>query len=500
MKHSNLRVVLVVAALATPIPPARCEVTKAKQNCADGAVTITKLTISVDPSLYVRYEGSRREVQADFPSGFVPAVGSGLAFRGKAADGALEFWALTDRGPNGDGPTAPREPTSNETGAGKIFPAPSFAPSIGLLTVGRGAAGLKTLKPLTLADGTRISGRPIASGIGANGEVPLTEELRVDPVKPYDANGLDAESLAFDAKHGIFWIADEYGPFIVKVDAASEKILKKYQPGEQKGDLPAILAKRRANRGIEGLALDPATGRLHGFLQSPLDDGKAVYRVTGQSESVRNFARFARWIEFDPASETSRLYAFPVDGAQYKDGRTGHCKLGDVATVGRGKFVVIEQGAGPDGKVFNWLVLVEIPSDATEITTVGSDLEKSSLTGSPVGGADWSMIVPLKKTKLFDLNAAGWRVEKAEGLAVVGERTLAVVNDNDFGLRTRLFDAQGQTLDGNIEDCAVDGTGAFLAACAGERARIVPAVEAERQTTFWLLEFPKKLAHYSASR
>ena len=53
------------------------------------------------------YEGSNEKIRADFPHGFLPAYGSGLAFKGTAADGALEFYAITDRGPNGDGPTAP---------------------------------------------------------------------------------------------------------------------------------------------------------------------------------------------------------------------------------------------------------------------------------------------------------------------------------------------------------------------------------------------------------
>mgnify|MGYP003349750221 CR=1 FL=1 len=56
----------------------------------------------------------------------------------KTADGNLEFFAITDRGPNGDGPKVPASLIS--TGAtgtvdAKFFPSPSFAPSVGIISV-----------------------------------------------------------------------------------------------------------------------------------------------------------------------------------------------------------------------------------------------------------------------------------------------------------------------------------------------------------------------------
>src|SRR3989475_5592461 len=88
-------------------------------------------------------------------------------------------------------------------------------------------------------------------------------------------------------------------------------------------------------------------------------------------------------------------------------------------TLFRSKFIAIEQGTGKDKKVFNDLVLIEFPANATDITALGSDLEKSSLTGKPVNGSDYSKIVTLKKTRLFNLNATGWVAEKEIGRAHV---------------------------------------------------------------------------------
>lgn len=464
-----------------------------------GAVQYTKYVVQADARFFVPYEGDNAAVKRDFPQGFYPAAGSGLAFKGRAADGSLQFYGVTDRGPNGDGPTAPTPADTTKTGASKVFPAPSFVPSLGLFSVGKGGAVLQSLTPLSVSDTVKASGRPLQSGVGATMETPLTDRLVYDAAKAgFDANGIDPESVVVDEARKALWISDEYGPFIAKVDPATGRILKKYQPGTGAADLPLVLSKRRANRGMEGLTLDKSSGVLHGFLQSPIDDGKATLAATGKSEKVQNYARFLRWVAFDPATETSRLYALPVDAALYKDGKTGNAKMGDLAWLGGNRFMAVEQGAGPDGKVFNWLVLIEIPTNATDITAWGSDLEKSSMSGKAVNGADFSTVVTLRKTRLLDLNAAGWVAEKAEGLAVVDANTVALMNDNDFGLRSILVDANGKEVAGSLEDCTVNAQGQIVAGCpAGTAgARVAPGVASERPVRLWLIKFPQALASY----
>ncbi|WP_261380286.1 esterase-like activity of phytase family protein [Variovorax beijingensis] len=463
---------------------------------------VTRYQLQADAAFNVPYEGDNEKTRADFPQGFLPAYGSGLAFKGKADDGTLEFYAITDRGPNGDGPTAPVPGGNGATSISKVFPAPSFAPSFGIVRIGKTGAVLASSLPLRRDAGSKITGLPPQSGVGSTGETPLTDRYVFDAAKAnYDANGLDPETLVLDKARNVLWTSDEYGPFIVRINMATGVVEKKYAPGSGAADLPPVLARRRPNRGMEGLTIDAASGVLHGFLQSPIDprdgSGKSIKARPpgGSNTDVRHIAKFTRWLAFDPATETSKLYAYPIDGSQYDKDRTGNAKLGDVVSLGNGRFIVIEQGARKsDGKVFNKLMLVELPANATDIKAFDYELEISSITQAPSGTADYSSVVTMRKTELLDLNALGWLAEKAEGLTIVDDQTLALVNDNDFGLGTVLLDADGKTLAGSVEDCTADASGVLSGCPAGATgARITRGSDLERPTRIWLIRLDRKL-------
>jgi hypothetical protein len=478
------------------------------QTTALGAVgvTVTRYQLQAASSLHIPYEGQQAGVKADFPLGFLPAYGSGLTFKGTNANGELEFYGITDRGPNGDGPDVPSLSGSG-TMDSKIFPAPGFVPSIGLITVGKNGAVLASPMPIKARAGANATGLALPPAtLGHSGEVPVFDTMKYEPSgkAAFHADGIDTEAVALDRKRNALWASDEYGPFIVRIDATSGVIQARYAPGS---GLPAILAKRRANRGMEGMTLDAETDRIHGFLQSPLTDGSAFYKLTNKNEQVERFARFVRWIEFDPSSvQTARMFAYPLDPADWKDGRTGNAKLGDMVALGGGKFLVIEQGSAPGGKVVNKLMLVQI-GNATDIqgpafNPATSDLEKSSMAASAVNGADWSAVVPLKKTLLLDLNAIGWLAEKAEGVALVDASTIALINDNDFGLMTKVFDASGKPVAGaDVTECKVDANGSIItssaAGCtAGNSIRVARGNDKERPTRLWVIKFDKAIASY----
>lgn len=467
-------------------------------------VSVTRQVIEAPAQFHVPYEGGNPLVAAAFPNGFPPSYGSGLAFKRKTHNGELEFYCLTDRGPNGDGPNLPSLRGKGKTGS-KMFPAPGFTPSIGLLRASPSGAVLVSRQPIMHAADTVASGLPIPYASGAMPEeVPLFDSLQggAEGRDMFSVHGIDSEAIAWDPKRKALWIADEYGPCLLRVDPATGLIAQRFGPGS---GLPKVLEKRRANRGMEGMTIDPASDRIHAFLQSPLSDGKTHYSVTGDTEKLERYARFLRWIEFDPETgKTVRMLAYPLDSAEYADGRTGNAKLGDLVALGDGKFVVIEQGEGPHGAMVNKLVLVEI-ADASDIAgeqfnPATSDLEKSSMLGEPVEGADWSAVTPLKKTLLLTLNEIGWVAEKAEGLALVDGCTLAMTNDNDFGLKTRLFDASGaQVGHADATDIEVDGDGNIVAgAAATDTIRVARGDLQERPLTLWLLRFGQALASFGS--
>jgi len=470
------------------------------------AVTVTRYQMQAAASYYIPYEGTNAKVKEDFPLGFLPSYGSSIAFKGTNANGDLEFYGLTDRGPNGDGPNLPALSGTGVTGA-KIFPSPSFTPAFGVITVGKNGAVLTASTPIKATATVKTSGLAIPPGtVGNSAELPVMDVMKYDANSKatFDANGLDTEAIVVDKKRNVLWVSDEYGPFIVKIDPATGIILNKYAPGN---GLPDIFLKRRANRGMEGLALDTTTDKLHGFLQSPLTDGNATYSMTGKSEAIERFAAFTRWVEFDPTTgKSGKMYAYPLTAADYQDGRTGNAKLGDVVALGNGKFIVIEQGAAPSGKVFNKLMLVEIGT-ATDIAAAAynvttSDLEKSSMGGVAVNGADWKSVTTLKKTLLLDLNAIGWLAEKAEGLTIVDGNTLALANDNDFGLKTKVFNAAGVAVeDADVTKCNIDANGAIItsssAGCtAGNSIRVARGTDGERPSRLWLIKFAKALTAF----
>jgi hypothetical protein len=113
-----------------------------------------------------------------------------------------EFYGLTDRGPNVDGP--------NGT---KVEPLPSFDPAIARVrSVGSDAVVEKVI-PLRAADGTPYNGRVNTQASTGETITDLDGTMLAPDVNGYDSDGLVA------VRDGTFWVSDEYGPFITRFDA-----------------------------------------------------------------------------------------------------------------------------------------------------------------------------------------------------------------------------------------------------------------------------------------
>lgn len=413
--------------------------------------------------------GQAEALPKAFAQGFPLGLGSGLRLVSRDRQG-LNLLAVTDRGPNGDVPAGLLK-------NGKTFAVPDYAPRAVKLRVDAKGARVVGVQPLRHADGQLISGRPLPAGmVGATGEQAVDACLAPLPADP---GGLDPEGIDIDAQ-GHWWIADEYGPFLAQFDARTGKLLDLAAPG---AGLPEIVQYRQPNRGFEGVAV--ADGKVYAMVQSTLDGVPDPQQPdSAKAASRRHDARFLRLVEYDPASRRSRTFAYPHDVAERKpdsgpDGvyaKSGDAKIGDLVALGHGRFVLIEQGKGADRQMRNVLYVIDL-NRATPIDDVQVDGKPLEFVTDRAQLAAAGVRL-IGKTRLLDLRDHGWKPEKAEGLAVIGRDTLAVINDNDFGMSSNAEDEQAFP-----KGQPVDAT----------RYRIFPNDPDERTTHLWLLKFARPL-------
>ena len=348
-----------------------------------------------------------------FPKGLPVGIGSGLLFTGKQGD-ALNFVTVTDRGPNADSPDVGKQES-------KIFVTPDFAPLLMNIRVQNGKAEATDARPLHDDKGD-INGLPLQHGvIGSTNEIALSDTLKV---LQGDNRGLDTEGITPDGKGG-YWLCDEYGPFLINVDQRG-KILAIHGPqaaeGEKSiaGGLPNVLKWRQPNRGFEGLTRMP-DGRIIAAVQSTLD-------INGKSKKQ---ARFTRLVSFDPATGKTAMYGYPIDSEAYS--KNSDAKVGDIVAIDNQHILLIEQGSDKNDAMRNLIYKVDL-SRATDLAAFDKAGEYPEFDDGKT--LTQRGIVLATKTLAVDLRQLGWQQEKAEGLALIDSKTLAVTNDNDFGVKT----------------------------------------------------------------
>ena len=152
---------------------------------------------------------------------------------------------------------------------------------------------------------------------------------------------------------GSFWISDEYGPYLLQVTSRGRELARVSLFGRDR-PLPAVLAKRRPNCGLEGLALLPDGHTLAGIMQCPLENPSA--RVPG----IRG-TRPTRLLLYDTRSGASRQYIHLLDHPTHLSS--------EIAALGGDRFLVIERDVawpGPPG-AFQRIHAVDLRR-ATDVT------------------------------------------------------------------------------------------------------------------------------------
>ena len=384
------------------------------------------------------------------PGGHDVALGglSDLCVTARDAAG-ITLWTLTDRGPNGIVGSGDDER--------RTLLAPDFSPVLLRLRMPARAAAedlvnVDAMLPLVAASGAAVTGRP--NGIGrdeAVRDVAGRDEVSADP------NGVDTEGLVV-MPDGSFWASEEYRPSLLRIDAQGRCLERHVPEGASLAgagmkvvaDIPAAYGDRRDNRGFEGLALSADGKRLFVLLQSPLaHPAHRAQRAQRAKKSAKQTGN-VRLLVADaatgaPVAEHVYRLGDPGDegwaerGAPPDDG-----KLCALAALRDGSLLVLEQADGGLVRLYR-----ADPQGATDtlprtrasrgepLETIG-DLAAAGL--EPLRKslvADLGPLVPRLREDVFGPAAEAGSKLKLEGLAVLDDHRVLLVNDDDFGVHAR---------------------------------------------------------------
>ena len=352
------------------------------------------------------------------------------------ADGRVVLWAVTDRGPNGfvERPAIDGKPASPL----RTLPLPEFRPLIVRLTLeeptgeGPGIIQVSETLPIMAADGHPASGRP---AIGPPRGKPMVDPTTALPL-PIDPDGLDSEGLAPTGDGG-FWLAEEYGPSLVRLSAEGRMVRRIVPVGmaldgagcEVVAALPADYLRRQDNRGFESLTVAPDGSRMYAILQSPLET------LTDEEDVGRAIVPL---LVIDPST------GVPIAEFAYPLGAAG--ETADAVAAADGKISAVT-ASGTDR-----LLVLEQSTEASRIYEVDLDGATDTLPHRiPRDSEALRRAEPLAKRLVADLadlsphfnsalnaGAEGPPTKlsdlKFEGLALLSPGVVAIINDNDFDM------------------------------------------------------------------
>jgi hypothetical protein len=357
------------------------------------------------------------------------------------------IWTVGDRGPNltcSDVKSVAQMelPACRDTKNARVFLTPSYAPSLyRVLLTDQGTFRITDVITLKDRDGMPLSGLP-------NPLTTATTEMPLDghgkPIR-HDVHGIDAEGV-IRLTDGTFWIADENAPSIVHV-AVDGRIITRHVPQGTEADyagaryavvgsLPAILAKRQLNRGIESLAVSHDERFLFFALQSPLaNPDVAAFRI---SRNVRLFQIERTSMQI--VGEYVYVLDEPKTFRQDPSGNPSDPRISAMTVIGTNHLVVLERTEATTR-------LYEIDlGKATNIYGTRWDDPRTEpsleLQSNPADAG----IVPVTKALRFDTADFPKIMGKTEGMAAMPDGTLALINDDDFGItgaRTQIIVING---------------------------------------------------------
>ena len=448
-----------------------------------------------------------------------PAIGSGLTLHSVASDGTIHLMGITDRGPNqdcgdiaddfnttGQQYTYPTGFTGPSVSKGKGFPVPKFSPTIvkGYLDKTNNRFVLdKTcnLKRATAPIGftTDVTGLPT----NTNDDTPYDGWCR--NALPYDQGGQDAEDIQPIPGTNYAVIVDEYNPSIsvVDIDFASTNcgmVKVRYVPEsislpnagyDVKNILPRSFDQRRANRGLEGVAVSPDGKTAAAFMQSCMVVTNATYRTeaglgAGSTEDGKDceFTLVAFLNITDPLNAKmigTKLY--PLDSYQ-EWGYTSFSKMDKVkvsaafwlgpeygVTNNKQVIAVLERDPSVRIHIADFSAAEYIDESKNSAASLNVLVKKVNVTAK-LGFNAFATKKLVVDTATVDGYVARGEGAKVEGFAFLNNYTMVIANDNDFGLEgnkvstvdiIRLNASVAELIDPTINDVPTKSSAGFAA-------------------------------------
>jgi hypothetical protein len=367
-------------------------------------------------------------------------LGIGSAAWRDPKDAAGVIWTITDRGPNLDcaGIDKLTDLSIDKLCAGddkaKNFTLPDFTITIAKIEIGADdTAKLLETIPLKGKSGKPVTGLPFISD---NFKLEAAYDIN-GKLLPGDPSGLDTETLA-RLPDGSFIVGEEYGSSVLEI-AADGTVTKRHVPAgvetelhgadyEVVGTLPAIIAKRTLNRGIENVAVSADGATLYVLMQSPLaNPDNAAYKKSAATR-LWKFERASGKVLGEYVYQMDDPTSFAADNKKEVQ-KQNAVRLSEMVALGPDKLMVIER-ISKTTKFYS----VDL-ADAKPLDAIYDDVATSpSLEQLSAAEIEAKGIKPLVKILVLNSDDVENMPKKIEGVAVMSPTEMIVLSDSDFGI------------------------------------------------------------------
>lgn len=366
------------------------------------------------------------------------SVASGLCQ--SPTDPADIFWGVGDRGPNiKPAAVADRYGTEHlralaRTDGAKIMPLPSTGPALARFRISGEAVIMEAVIDIADSLGNPISGIPVPDG--AHSEIEPVYDLSGKPLGT-DPNGADSEGITA-MPDGSFWIAEEYGPSLLRV-ARDGRVLVRWVPLGQLAlfdgatypvieKLPALASARKLNRGFESIAASSDGKSLYVAFQSPLSH---------PDREAHERSRHVRIWHLDTVSGALIAeYVYPLENKEtfrrdVADGEVvgSDIKISEMQLTMDGQLLVLER-ISKSCKIYR----VELNSLFAAPTTLSHPETRPTLEQMSRKDLDDAGIVVLEKSLIFSSDDFPDICADIEWMILLGSDALLLSNDSDFGI------------------------------------------------------------------